>query len=93
MEASIAMGVGPVDGHPTLLSSYRAELTDFLVMPYILYRICQSYNVTAGSLAGSFKLYCDNKGALWNMFRPAKGDITLFIDLIQVIQQLIVGRQ
>jgi hypothetical protein len=89
MEASIAMGVGPVDGHPTLLSSYRAELTGFLVMPYILYRICQYYNVTTGS----FKLYCDNKGALWNTFRPAKGDITLFIDLIQVIQQLIVGRQ
>jgi len=60
----VATGVSPVDGHPALLSSYRSELSGFLAALYIVFRICQHYNITTGQMT----LYCDNKGALRTPF-------------------------
>ncbi len=65
LQQILASGAGPDDGHPRLLSSYRSELGGILSVLYIVHRICQSYNISAGKVV----LYCDNKGALRNAFK------------------------
>jgi hypothetical protein len=37
----LAQGLGPADGHPTLMSSYRAELGGLIAILYTIHRICQ----------------------------------------------------
>jgi hypothetical protein len=85
----VATGVGPVDGHPALLSSYRSELSGILAALYIVFHICQHYNITMGQMT----LYCDNKGALRNSFCPIKEGITPYLstdhDLIELVQHLL----
>jgi hypothetical protein len=66
------VNTGPVDGHPDLVTSYRAELSGIVATLYAVYRICQFYNISAGAMI----LYCDNKGALTNAFKPIKHGIT-----------------
>lgn len=39
--AQVAVGAGPVDEHPALLTSYRDELTRILATMYVVYRISQ----------------------------------------------------
>jgi len=51
---------GPVDGHPFMVTSYRAELSGIIAVLYIIHCICQFYHLNSGTLI----LYCDNKGAL-----------------------------
>jgi hypothetical protein len=60
LQQTIATVSGPVDGHPSLLTSYRAELSGIVAVLYLTYRICQYYQVTSGAMT----LYCDKKGAL-----------------------------
>jgi hypothetical protein len=79
---------GPVDGHPSLLTSYRAELSGIVAVLYTVYRICHYYNLTSGGMT----LYCDNKGALCNAFKPIKPGVTPYFqtdhDLLEVAQSL-----
>ncbi len=89
VETVVSTGTGPVDGHPSLCSSYRAELSGTLAVLYVLYRVCQYYNISSGKL----KLYWDNKGALKNAFRPINPGInTLYCyrpDLIELTHSLL----
>jgi len=78
-----------VDGHPTLVTSYRAELSGIVATLYLVYRICQFYSITVEAA----KLYCDNKEALKNAFSPIKEGITPYFntdhDLVEVAQSLL----
>jgi len=89
VETELAGGSVPVDGHPDLLSSYRAELSGIVALLYIIYCICQHYSITSGKV----KLYCDNKGALRNFFAPIPSGITPYLtadhDLIELAHHLI----
>jgi hypothetical protein len=49
----LSEGSGPTDGHPSSLSSYRAELGDLIAVLYTIYRICKHYNVTSGSITAT----------------------------------------
>jgi hypothetical protein len=69
---TIAIGSGPSDGHPTLLSSYRSELGRILASLYVIYNICDHYNIQEGKAT----LYCDNKGAIQKSFRAPPQGIT-----------------
>ncbi len=58
-------------------------------MLYTVYRICQYYQVTTEAM----QLFCDNKGALRNAFKPIKPGTTPYFttdhDLVEVAQSLI----
>jgi ribonuclease HI len=56
---------GPVNGHQSFTSAYRAELSGLLAVLYIIGRVCDYLQVTDGSLY----LYCDNKSAIKNVFK------------------------
>lgn len=85
LESPITTGAGPVDGNPSLLSSYRAELSGILGTLYIISRVCLYYNVTQGN----FKLYCNNKGALKNAFSPIPSGITPYLQTDHNLMELI----
>jgi hypothetical protein len=89
LRQTITTATGPVDGHPTLVTSYRAELGGIVATLYLVYRICQFYSI----MAGAAKSYCDNKGALNNAFSPIKKGITPYFntnhDLVEVAQSLL----
>jgi hypothetical protein len=86
---TLAQGLGPTDGHPTLMSSYRAELGGQIAILYTIYRICQFQQVSSGK----FKYYCDNKGVLTNIFSKMPMTITQFLhtdyDLVHVAKNLV----
>ncbi len=69
----IAIGSGPSDGHPTLLSSYRSELGRILASLYVIYKICDHYNIQEGKAT----LYCDNKGAIQKYHSILSSDYNL----------------
>lgn len=56
----IFRNAGPVDSHPELMSSYRAELSRLLNVLYIVKRICTFQNIHTGTVT----IYFDNKSAL-----------------------------
>jgi len=89
LKQQIVTTTGPVDGHPSLVTSYRAELSGIIASLYLVYRICQYYNIETGTV----RLYCDNKGALTNSFRPIYPGITPYLktdhDLIEVVRALL----
>jgi hypothetical protein len=89
LQQTIAECAGPVDGHPDLLTPYRAELSGIVATLYAVYRICQFFNITSGAM----KLLCDNKGALTNAFKPIIPGITPYFstdhDLLEVARSLI----
>jgi len=61
----IAKGARPMDGHPSLTSSYRAELGGIQASLYLIYRICHYYHIEHGQA----RLFCDNKGAISKVFQ------------------------
>jgi hypothetical protein len=65
----LVQGSGLADGHPTSMSSYRAELG------FTIYRICQFQQVTSGKL----KHHCDNKSVLANVFNNKPTTTTQFL--------------
>jgi hypothetical protein len=80
---------GPVDCHPSLNSSYRAELTGLLTVTYIIYRICSWRNLAQGMVT----IYCDKKGALHNMYTKEFSGVGQFLkpdyDIIQQTKTLL----
>lgn len=80
---------GPVDCHPDVNSSYKAELCGLLVVSYILYRVCSHFWL----LTGNITLYCDHKGAIGNVFHKERLGITPFTesdyDIIQLVKQIL----
>mmetsp|Transcript_16534 Transcript_16534/g.23564 ORF Transcript_16534/g.23564 Transcript_16534/m.23564 type:complete len:1161 (+) Transcript_16534:4649-8131(+) len=64
-------GVGPIDGNPEWVTSYRSELGGITAILYILQQMVLHLDITSGSVM----LYCDNKGALENVFdeQPKRG--------------------
>jgi len=89
LQQMITRTVGPVDGHLSLVTSYRAELSGIIACLYTIYRICQYYQISSGSCT----LYCDNKCALCNAFRPIHPGITAYFktdhDLVEIAQSLL----
>jgi hypothetical protein len=57
-------GAGPSDGHPNLMSSYRTELGGVTTILYLISVLVQNSDI----LDGSVTIYCDNQGALDNIF-------------------------
>jgi len=76
LEQNISSGAGPVDGHPLLMSSYRAKLCGILAVLYIIHHICNYYHISHGTVI----CYCNNKGAVWNVHWPIHLGITPYID-------------
>ncbi len=89
MKQRISSMVGPIDGHPDLVTSYRAELSGIVATLYLIYRLCQFYKISEGAMT----LYCDNKAALANAFKTIKPGITPYLttdhDLVELAQALI----
>ncbi len=89
LETQLASGAGPVDGHPRLLTSYRAELSGILAILYITYRVSLHFR----PIKGRFHLFCDNKGALSKAFHSIKAGVTPYLnmdhDLIELIRYLL----
>ncbi len=56
-------GAGPSDGHPSLMSPYRAELSGLVAGLHILTTICQQGNIVTGSAT----MYCDCEKAIKNV--------------------------
>jgi hypothetical protein len=85
----LAQGAGPTDGHPSLLSSYRAELGGLLAVLYTIYRFCQHYQVTSGKVS----YYCDNKSILSNVFSRRAPSISQYLhtdsDLVMKARHLL----
>ena len=85
----LSRGSGPTDGHPSMLSSYRAGLGGILASLYIIHRICSYFHIEIGQAV----LYCDNKGAINKAFQKQPLGITPFLttdyDLIHLAQTLI----
>jgi hypothetical protein len=84
-----AKGAGPDNSLPTLMSSFCSELGGLLAIFYIIYRICQYYDVKDGKVT----IYCDNKGALSKVFGTPQAGITPFLstdcDLIELSHQFL----
>jgi hypothetical protein len=91
-------GAGRSDGHPALMSSYRAELGGILASLYLIFRVCNYYQLQSNQAT----LFCDNKGALTKAFTPLSSitpyfrtdqDIlTLTQQLLQMIPITIIGK-
>jgi len=43
LKQTIATAAGPVDGHPKMITSYRAELSGIVATLYLVYRVCLFY--------------------------------------------------
>jgi ribonuclease HI len=67
---------GPVDGHPSFTSAYRAELSGLLAVLYIIGRVCDYLHVMDRSL----HIYCDNKSAIKNVFKKNYRSLTVCLD-------------
>ncbi len=72
----LAQGAGLSDGHPALMSSYRAELGVLIAILYAIHRICQYHQVASGK----FKYYCDKRGVLMNVFSNKHTTVTQFLN-------------
>jgi len=85
----IAYGAGPVNGHPSLQSSYRAELSGILAVLYIIHRVCLYYDISMGAA----QCYCDNKGTIRSSYsRPHPGILpflTSDYDLLHLIHHML----
>jgi len=84
IETILSSNSAPTDGHPLSLSSYQAELSGLLAMLYMLYKISRYYNMEGKKAT----IYCDDKGALNNVFRQPRLGLTPFFtahyDLLEV---------
>jgi hypothetical protein len=85
----VSSGSGPVDGHPSFMSSYQSDLSGILASLYIIHRICRYYYLTSGSAT----LFCDNKGTIRKAFQSRPLGVTPYLttddDLLQLIQHLV----
>ena len=86
----VLKGSGPTDGHPNLLSAFRAEISGLLALLYIIQKKCLFYQITDGSI----DLFCDNKGAIAKVFHRQQQGITPYLstdhDLINSCHQLLL---
>jgi hypothetical protein len=94
LQTTLAEGSGAGPGHPSLLSSYHAELGGLLALVYLASRICSYHYITMGTL----RIYCDDKSALDKTVTTAPKVITPFsfltsdynlIDLIRLFLALL----
>ena len=72
----ISSGAGPVDGHPSLMSSYRSEASGIAATLCIILKICHHYEITRGLVL----CYCDSKGVLNNIYKKCQRGITPFLN-------------
>ena len=57
-------GAGPIDGDPAKVTSYRSELGGITSILFLLSQVIEHLEIKSGSVT----LYCDNQGALSNVF-------------------------
>jgi hypothetical protein len=85
----ISSGAGPVDGHPSLMSSYRSEASGIAATLCIILKICHHYEITRGLVL----CYCDSKGVLNNIYKKCQRGITPFLntdyDLVHLCHTLL----
>mmetsp|Transcript_11344 Transcript_11344/g.16325 ORF Transcript_11344/g.16325 Transcript_11344/m.16325 type:complete len:158 (-) Transcript_11344:730-1203(-) len=64
-------GAGPTDGNPDMITSYRSELAGITILLFLLQQIVKHQELRSGTVI----LYCDNQGALDNVFAlyPKRG--------------------
>jgi len=86
----VLKGSGPTDGHPNLLSAFRAEISGLLALLYIIQKKCLFYQITDGSI----DLFCDNKGAIAKVFHLQQQGSTPYLstdhNLINSCHQLLL---
>jgi len=82
-------GAGQMSGNPRISSQYRAELSSLVATLYLIHRICSHHGVEHGQC----QLYCDNNGAIRNVFHCTFSGISQFTksdyDLIQAAKHLL----
>jgi len=81
---------GPIDGNPDMLSSYRSELGGITTIFFLLLQVVEFFAITSRSVM----LYCDNEGALENVFDefPKRGIYPLLsrdYDLLGTVRALL----
>jgi hypothetical protein len=59
-ESQLWKGAGPVDGHPELISPYRAELSGLVALLHVLNSVSTYFDVTSGEAI----IYCDCLSAI-----------------------------
>ena len=57
-------GAGPIDGNPDMVTSYRSKLGGITTILFLLQQIVAFFGISTGAVT----LYCDNQGALDNVF-------------------------
>ena len=60
----LMQGAGPIDCHPTMLSSYRPELGGLTSLLFLLYVFTDTYEIQGGTVT----LFCNNTSAVENIF-------------------------
>jgi ribonuclease HI len=87
----IFKGCGPANGHPKVMSPYRAELTGLVTALFIIHWACEVDQPEEGAIT----IYCDNETALGESFaskRPSHNPYRMLAadhDLISLVRDLI----
>jgi hypothetical protein len=53
-QSTLWRGAGPVDGHPDLISPFRAELGGLVALLHLTLTICSFYNLSGGQIVKLF---------------------------------------
>lgn len=69
LQPLLVLGVssGPVDGHHSSLSPFRAELSGIIAVLYLIQHITSIHNISQGTIT----FYCDSTSALRNVFQSS----------------------
>jgi len=83
-------GAGPIDGHPEWLSSYRPEMGGMVALLFLVLSVTKHQEIYSGQAT----LYCDNQGALDNLFDefPKRGIFPMLqrdYDLLHIGKRLL----
>jgi len=70
-QSTLWRGAGPVDGHPDLISPYKAELGGLVALLHLTLMICSFYNLSGGQIV----LYCDCLSAIKRLQQVTYGGI------------------
>jgi hypothetical protein len=71
----LSTGAGPMCRNPTLSSACRSELSGLVAILFLVTKICAYHQIESGKIT----LYCDNKGAINNIFHRTYTGISQYL--------------
>lgn len=71
----LSTGAGPMCRNPTLSSACRSELSGLVAILFLVTKICAYHQIESGKIT----LYCDNKGAIYNIFHHTYTGISQYL--------------